>query len=63
MPRLNRQIILSNIADSREQLGQIDARVRNEKKPAEGELQILFEHAYHHLNFAWNIRHIPTKGY
>jgi len=23
----------------------------------------MFEHAYHHLNFAWNIRHSPRKDY
>jgi hypothetical protein len=63
MTRLNWKIILSNIAEAREQLEEIEARVKNEKKPDEIELQILLEHAYHHLNFAWNIRHIPTKRY
>lgn len=63
MPRLNWKIILSNIAEAREQLEEIEARVKNEKKPDEIELQILLEHAYHHLNFAWNIRHISSKRY
>ena len=63
MPRLNWKIILSNIAEAREQLEEIEARVKDEKKPDEIELQILLEHAYHHLNFAWNIRHIPNKRY
>ena len=63
MPRLNWKIILSNIAEARDQLEQIDARAKNGKKPTEGELQIMLEHAYHHLNFAWNIRHLPSKRY
>ena len=27
----------------------------------EGDLQVRLCHAYHHLNFAWNIRHVPTS--
>ena len=26
----------------------------------EAGLKVSFEHAYHHLNFAWNVRHKPT---
>ena len=63
MRRLNWKIILYNIAEARERLEQIEARAKNGKKPAEGELQIMLEHAYHHLNFAWNIRHVPSKRY
>ncbi len=63
MSRLNWKIILDNIVEAREQLEQIEERVKNWKKPSEGELQIMLEHAYHHLNFAWNIRHVHTKRY
>lgn len=63
MAKLNWEIILSNITEAREQLEQIEERAKNEKKPAEGELQVMLEHAYHHLNFAWNLRHISTKKY
>ena len=63
IPKLNWEIILYNIAEAREQLEQIEERVKNEKKLAEGELQVMLEHAYHHLNFAWNIRHVSTKSY
>ncbi len=63
MPRLNWKTIVYNIAEAREQLEQIEARAKNGKKPSEGELQIMLEHAYHHLNFAWNIRRIPTEKY
>jgi hypothetical protein len=63
MAKLNWKIILPNIAEAREQLEQIEARAKSGKKPAEGELQVMLEHAYHHLNFAWNVRHVITKRY
>ena len=63
MPRLTWRIILSNIAEAREQLEQIEAQAKGKKKPSEIELQIMLEHAYHHLNFAWNIRHVSAKRY
>jgi hypothetical protein len=63
MPKLNWGIILYNIAEAREQLEQIEELVKGGKKPREVELQIMLEHAYHHLNFAWNIRHVSTKRY
>jgi hypothetical protein len=63
MPKLNWEIIRYNIAEAREQLEQIEGLARGRKKPSEGELQIMLEHAYHHLNFAWNIRHVSTKRY
>jgi hypothetical protein len=63
MKKLNWPIILSNIAEAREQLQQIEARANTGEKISEVEFQILLEHAYHHLNFAWQIRHTPTKRY
>lgn len=43
--RLNWKIILSNIAEAREQLEEIEARVENGKKPSEIELEIMLGHA------------------
>ena len=39
-----------------------------ERKAAEGELceeelQVGLQHAYHHVNFAWNLRRISTSEY
>ena len=62
MPRLNRKIILYNIREAREQLENIE-KLLEEKSLSEIDFQIKLEHAYHHLNFAWNIRHEPTKNY
>jgi hypothetical protein len=61
--RLNWRIILYDIVEAREQLQQIEARAAGRTKPDEIELQILLEHAYLHLNFAWNVRHQPSRKY
>jgi hypothetical protein len=50
-----REIVLQNIAEAREQLEEIEKSLLD---PAyeEVELKVELEHAYHHLNYAWNIR-------
>ena len=63
MPKLNWKIILSNLAEAREQIEQIEELAKGKKKPSEVEFQIMLAHAYHHLNFAWNIRHTSTISY
>lgn len=52
-----------NLAEAREQIEQIESRAAGKKKPSEIELQIWMEHVYHHLNFAWNVRHESTEKY
>ncbi len=63
MKRLNWQVILSNLAEAREELERIETGAKKGEKISEIELQIVLEHAYHHLNFAWNARHVPAKRY
>ncbi|HEX8738263.1 MAG TPA: hypothetical protein VF721_23210 [Pyrinomonadaceae bacterium] len=62
MPRLNRKNILYNISEAREQLEEIE-KLFEEKNLSEIELQIKLEHAYHHLNVAWNTRYSTSKRY
>ena len=62
MPRLNKKIILYNIKDAREELENIE-KLLEESKLSETDLQIMLEHAYHHLNFAWNIRFLTGKRF
>jgi len=50
-----REIILQNISEAREQLEEIERFLLNPEYE-ECELRIDLEHAYHHLNYAWNIR-------
>lgn len=63
MPKLNWEIILSNIKEAREQLEEIENLIAQNETISEIELQIKLEHAYHHLNFAWNIRRKSSKKY
>jgi hypothetical protein len=63
MPRLNWEIIILNIAEAREQLEKIEAMRAEGRRVSKVEFQLSMQHAYHHLNVAWNARHQPTKRY
>ncbi|QXE86075.1 hypothetical protein KP003_17185 [Geomonas nitrogeniifigens] len=60
---MNWQIIKSNISEARQELERIEKEIDSADPPEEPELFLMLEHAYHHLNFAWNIRNIPTERY
>jgi hypothetical protein len=60
---LNRSLVRRQIAEAREQLEDLDARLKKGSRLNEEELAILLGHAYHHLNFAWNCRRVPEKAY
>lgn len=59
MPKLNWEFILYNLRDVREQIDEI-IRLAEAEDLDEIGFQIKMEHAYHHLNFAWNIRHVSS---
>ena len=63
MPKLNRAIILSNIQEAREELQKIEAMLASDEPLKPVQFQIAMQHAFHHLNFAWNARHWPMKRY
>ena len=63
MPRLNRDIILHNIAEAREELQNIEKMLNSDQRLDPITFQVAMQHAFHHLNFAWNIRHWPTRRY
>ena len=60
---MNWEIILYNLKEAREHLEEIEKLVAEENPPSEIDFQTKLEHCYHHLNFAWNIRHSSTKKY
>jgi hypothetical protein len=60
MNPVNWDIVLSNIAEAREELQQLEAGIEKRALEIE-ELQIGLQHAYHHLNFAWNSKHAPAE--
>jgi len=63
MPLMPWEAIVSNIAEAREQLQEIESRIAAGDPPDDVEFQIMMQHAYHHLNFAWNMRNHPLERY
>ena len=63
VPVMPWDIIASNITEAREQLQEIEVRISRGVPPTECEFQIMMQHAYHHLNFAWNVRNHPVERY
>jgi hypothetical protein len=60
--RLNRKLIATNLSEAIEELERIRGlALTGELK--EEQLQVFLLHAYHHLNFAWNIRRIRSSEY
>ena len=58
----NRALIRSNIAEAIEQLQKIEVQASNGTLSEEA-LQVQLLHAYHHLNFAWNVRRVSSSTY
>jgi hypothetical protein len=54
---------LSNIREAREELEELELRIASDEKPDEAEMELSFKHAYHHINTAWNVKHIDMKKY
>jgi hypothetical protein len=54
----NRQISADNLTEAIEQLNQTLNDLNSNEDYSEVELRIDLEHAYHHLNFAWNTRNV-----
>ena len=63
MRKINSGVVLSNVSEAREELEQIEALIRAGGELSEGELSVMFGHAYHHLNFAWNARRVADEEY
>ena len=63
MKKLNWKIIKSNITEAREELEAIEEAIESGEFISEAEYQIKIEHAYHHLNVAWNARHSSDQRY
>lgn len=60
---MNREIITSNIREAREQLEEIERQFSSSDTPGEAEFFVMLQHAYHHLNVAWNARAVATERY
>ena len=60
--KLNLEIIGSNLSEAIEELERLRDRASTGELN-EADLQVRLCHAYHHLNFAWNIRYVSTSEY
>lgn len=60
MPKLNLEFILYNLRDAGGQIDEI-IKLAEAGDLDETDFRIKMEHAYHHLNFAWNIRRMGSK--
>jgi hypothetical protein len=63
MPKLNRTIIRYDIGDCVEELQKILEKIAARRPLDEIEYRVAMQHAFHHLNFAWNARRWPMKRY
>jgi hypothetical protein len=61
MPKLAKTIRY-DLADCAEELQKLISHI-DDRTLEESEFQIGMQHAFHHLNFAWNARHWPLKRY
>lgn len=58
---LQRELILSNLADARRQLAEIELSLQDPDY-GEADFRTDMEHAYHHLNYAWNVRNVSDHA-
>jgi hypothetical protein len=59
---MNLEIIRSNLSEALEELHGLEQKAASGELN-EGDFQVRLLHAYHHLNFAWNIRYATTAQY
>ena len=59
---MNPEIVASNLAEAIQQLEELRTGAANGTRGEEA-FQIGLLHAYHHLNFSWNIRYVATSQY
>ncbi len=59
---MNLKVVSSNIQEALEELEKIRDKI-NSKTINEVEFQVQLQHVYHHLNFAWNVRHQKSERY
>jgi hypothetical protein len=53
---MQKQYIVSNIKEAREELEKIEVSIHDPEYD-EIDFKLALQHVYHHLNYAWNIRH------
>ena len=57
---MNKDHILFHLNEAIEQLSETISQLRTDTEITEGEYYVAMQHAYHHLNTAWNARGIAS---
>jgi len=60
---MNYRCIKHDLVEARDQLNQIIAKFDAESKSSEGEFLVMLQHAFRHLNKAWNARRTSLTSY
>jgi len=58
---LNWTVIISNLGEAIEQLAEIEHQLERGALPTPEQFEVQIQHAFHHLNFAWNARYVSTE--
>lgn len=60
---INWSLVAGNLAEARAEIEAFEAMLKSKHRRSEVALQLSLEHAYHHLNVAWNARRASAKQY
>ena len=63
MKQPNWDLIKTEIREVQGELISLMRLIDDTQHPSEEGLEASFRHAYHHLNFAWHVRHVKTEKY
>jgi hypothetical protein len=58
---MNKQYILLNLHEALEEIDRTIRKLQNELEYNEPEFRIAMEHAFHHMNIAWNARNTTKE--
>lgn len=58
---MNKEYVLFNLREAVEELQRTITEIETEPDYGEPEFQVAMEHAYHHVNHAWNARNASAE--
>ena len=60
---MNWRCVRHDLVEAKEQIEQIIAKLDAGEPPSEGGYLVMIQHAFHHLNIAWNARRCALEKY
>ena len=58
---LNKASLVFHLEEALEELTFTIDNIKKDADYSNADFRIAIEHLYHHINFAWNTRHVPAK--